>query len=334
MIATADGAEVDEGAIWSLLESMQSPRATFCIVLRDGSDQMAEELLQRDNVLAVLRTGPVSLASARNTAISWAMSHEFDDTLVLGFPDDDCWYPVGVIDRILRILGEPPHSFVLGCFGPSTSQVDRQSFPQQPMRLCSTPLRAPTSSVGLFVRFSAAVAVGGFNECLGVGTPLGSHEDHDFITRLLRHGFLGTYDPDLVIFHEYAEPNYDRYSGWLAVCTSYALFSMDHWRQFVRAWGGLAWRLMTRQIPLSVAVRQVRPVISPRKLNSIRRRAARTGFPLGGVPLVWAEGLKSEPVPAVFSRERPESRGTGPLSEIQELGTARDPSGEYSDPRA
>ncbi|MFN6999892.1 MAG: tripartite tricarboxylate transporter substrate-binding protein, partial [Elioraea tepidiphila] len=53
----------------------------------------------------------------------------------------------------------------------------------------------------LFLRREVALALGGFDERMGPGTPWGSAEGNDLVARAIRAGHRALYDPDLRIVH-------------------------------------------------------------------------------------------------------------------------------------
>jgi len=66
-----------------------------------------------------------------------------------------------------------------------------------------TPANVWTSVIefNLFLRREAALALGGFDERLGPGTPLGSAEGNDLVLRAVAAGHKADYDPALRVVH-------------------------------------------------------------------------------------------------------------------------------------
>lgn len=124
---------------------------------------------------------------------------------LIAFPDDDCWYPAGLVAEVVRLFAEHPEADAvtgrtldatgresLGAFLAADQAVDRRN------------VWFSGNSNGLFVRRAAARAVGGFDETLGVGaaTPFRSGEETDFLLRLLGQGRGVVFRHGLVVHHD------------------------------------------------------------------------------------------------------------------------------------
>ena len=53
----------------------------------------------------------------------------------------------------------------------------------------------------LFIRRGVALALGGFDERIGPGTPLGSAEGNDLVLRAIEAGYIARYDPAQRVVH-------------------------------------------------------------------------------------------------------------------------------------
>ena len=52
-------------------------------------------------------------------------------------------------------------------------------------------------------RMASLQAIGGFDECLGAGSPTGGGEDLDIFVRVLRAGFALSYEPSALVWHDH-----------------------------------------------------------------------------------------------------------------------------------
>jgi glycosyltransferase involved in cell wall biosynthesis len=152
-----------------------------------------------------LRSEP-GLSRARNVGLASVTG------AIIGFPDDDCWYPKGLLARVITEFESQP--WLDGLTGRSE---DGQG---QPSGGCFSRCRGGVDfnnvwkrgiSYTIFLRSSVCAAVGGFDEELGLGarTRFGSGEETDYLIRAVKSGFRIQYLPDLVVCH----PNpvlYDR----------------------------------------------------------------------------------------------------------------------------
>jgi glycosyltransferase involved in cell wall biosynthesis len=185
-----------------LLDSLASQSFTnFEIVLVDqNSDKRVEEVTrifgsQLD--IHHVRCKP-GLSRARNVGLQIASGD------ILGFPDDDCWYPPNLVERVVNFFeANPSVDGVSGrCideFGKDASRFDQNRGPIDRFNVWRRCV-----SAAMFVRRKVCDNVGSFDEGLGVGagTPYWSGEETDYLLRALAHGYRILYDPHISIFHQ------------------------------------------------------------------------------------------------------------------------------------
>lgn len=147
--------------------------------------------------LVYLRCSP-GLSKARNLG----RLHASGD--IFAYPDDDCWYPDGLLRRIVDLLethedwdgvtGRPVDAFGQPSAG-RWAAVDGWIEPRRPWH--------QAISFTMFLRRSVVDCVGDFDEMLGVGcqTPWQSGEETDYVIRALRAGFRLRYLADLHVGH-------------------------------------------------------------------------------------------------------------------------------------
>lgn len=146
----------------------------------------------------VLELGRMGLSRARNTALEHA------DGTIIGFPDDDCWYPADFLARILEAFQKYAEYDFLACktmddcFRPSVGSFLKKS---QDIRITNAFWAG--NSNGIFLRKEALDCISGFDESLGVGadTPFGAGEETDMLLRLLSNGARGKFFADLFVHH-------------------------------------------------------------------------------------------------------------------------------------
>ncbi|WP_448956247.1 glycosyltransferase family 2 protein [Labrys neptuniae] len=143
--------------------------------------------------------GRCSISAARNQLIARALEDEAigaDD--VVGFPDDDCWYPDGVAAGLADSFAALADLDVLIC------RVALQPDGAPPRDGEVRPARVRdivrvTTSNSMFLRGSVFLRLGDFDPELGVGTPNGGAEDTDYAIRaLLVAGQAGLIDRALI----------------------------------------------------------------------------------------------------------------------------------------
>lgn len=131
---------------------------------------------------------------------------------IVGFPDDDCIYPTGLLDRIAQELTRSPElGGVAGCPVAIQTRIPFRGFGSLPEYLTHDNVWRLSSSVGLFLRREVLKRVGDFDETLGLGsgTPWISAEDRDYPLRAIDLGIRMKYYPSLAV--EHPAPDYGNF---------------------------------------------------------------------------------------------------------------------------
>jgi glycosyltransferase involved in cell wall biosynthesis len=121
---------------------------------------------------------------------------------IVAFPDDDCWYESNVCQSVIdKFAARPRIDGLVARWG------DRHDG-QGPGQLLNPDRQRsfagiPIASICLFLRTDAVIAVGGFDENLGVGTWAGSSEETDLVFRLLEKEHQFEYCPDILVRHHW-----------------------------------------------------------------------------------------------------------------------------------
>ena len=152
-----------------------------------------------------LRSAP-GLSKARNVGLKHV------DGNVVAFPDDDCWYPDGVLAYVQSRLESS--SDIDGITGRSTDGAGEASAGNFDKSAGPVDLKTVWGrgiSFAIFVRRTLAERIGDFDESLGVGagTRFGSGEETDYLIRGLKLGARLWYDPELIVYHPNPVANYD-----------------------------------------------------------------------------------------------------------------------------
>jgi glycosyltransferase involved in cell wall biosynthesis len=135
---------------------------------------------------------------ARNAGLPWISGE------LVGFPDDDCWYPSDLLERVSAWFDSQPRYSLL-----STSARDEtgaETIARWPRRSCvirrDTTFRT-CATFCLFMRHAELMAAGGFDETLGPGsrTRLNASEDSDLAIRVIQRAGEGWYEKSLFTFH-------------------------------------------------------------------------------------------------------------------------------------
>ena len=172
--------------------------AEAIIVDQNGDERLAPVLAPYAGrlPLAWRRSDRANACHARNLGLSMAKG------ALVGFPDDDCLYPPGVLAQVDAAFAADPGLRVLT--GPAASPTGGLGSGRwRPEGGPITPANVWTSVIefNLFLRREAALGLGGFDERLGPGTPLGSAEGNDLVLRAVAAGHKAVYDPALRVVH-------------------------------------------------------------------------------------------------------------------------------------
>ena len=183
-----------------LLDSLAAqsyPRLRVLVVDQNEDERVSPVLADRAFEIVHLRSDP-GLSWARNVALG----HLEAD--VVAFPDDDCSYPPGLLERVARQLGEDPA--LGGLSGRSVGQDGSASasWKRDAAVLTDDNLWNRVNSAALFLRRPLVERVGAFDERLGLGSgePWASGEEVDYVIRALRGGARIAYDPTLSVTHD------------------------------------------------------------------------------------------------------------------------------------
>jgi glycosyltransferase involved in cell wall biosynthesis len=146
--------------------------------------------------LTHLRSGVANANHARNLGLAAARG------MIVGFPDDDCLYPPGLLDRVASAFEADPALGVLT--GPAESPAGGLGSGRWRDSAGAIDTANAWTSViefNLWLRRPLALALGGFDEAMGPGTPLGSAEGNDLVLRAVAAGHAARYEPGLRVIH-------------------------------------------------------------------------------------------------------------------------------------
>ncbi len=169
------------------------------IVVDQNDDNRLDSILAMyANSLKIKKvTSERGLSRARNVGLSYASGE------IICFPDDDCWYPPGLLNIVDRIFTESPD--VAGITGRTTDGdgVEERRWPKEVKKITMTNIWRTAISFTIFLRRECVGSTLVFNESLGVGagTQWNSGEETDLLMRVLKKGLCVKYRPDLCVFH-------------------------------------------------------------------------------------------------------------------------------------
>jgi GT2 family glycosyltransferase len=190
----------------------QTYRRLRVIVVDQNRDNRLDSILSahRHALTIVHVRAERGLSRARNVGLRHTSAE------LVGFPDDDCWYPPDIVEQVVLRFDDHPDwdglSLMTTDVGgqPSSMLWDRTGGPIDRFNIWRRAI-----SPGIFVRRTVIESVGGFAVELGVGsgTRWGSGEETDFLLRAIEAGQRIQYDPTLKVFHDSPRPSFDRPSA-------------------------------------------------------------------------------------------------------------------------
>jgi 2-beta-glucuronyltransferase len=124
---------------------------------------------------------------------------------IVGFPDDDCWYPPDTLAKVASFFHKNPKIDIL--LGRTVDEFGRPSLSAPRMQsgaVNRSNIWISGNSNTLFVRRDVVPAGGGFDEKIGVGAPsrYQSGEETDFILTLISKRARAVYISHLKICHD------------------------------------------------------------------------------------------------------------------------------------
>ena len=142
-----------------------------------------------------VRVAERKLSAARNVGIGWCAGE------IIGFPDDDCVYPPGVLAAVDAAFGDVGLDVLSGVARSPEGGLGSGRWSVEAGAITERDVWTQVIAFNLFLRRSMLERIGGFDAMLGVGVVHGSCEDTDLVIRALRVGGNGWYDPALAVVH-------------------------------------------------------------------------------------------------------------------------------------
>lgn len=186
----------------------QSYKNFELIVVDQNSDDRLVPILEPYKThfpILHIRSAP-GLSRARNIGLRYVKGD------IVAFPDDDCWYPPDLLEKVANFFQKHPD--IDGLAGRSIDEngkpsVGRWDEKEGLIDMFNVWRRAISFSI--FLKTKVINEVGDFDETLGVGagTPWGAGEETDYIVRTLKLGFKIYYYPSINIYHPQKTPVYD-----------------------------------------------------------------------------------------------------------------------------
>jgi glycosyltransferase involved in cell wall biosynthesis len=131
---------------------------------------------------------------------------------VMGFPDDDCWYPPDFLEQVVHAMANQNGNYDgLTCRCTDENGMDAfNRFDTEPGDVSKYNIWARTNSNSIFVSRRFAAAAQQFDEGLGKGTASDTAaEEMEFLLRGMSRGLRIFYRPELLVYHRRKVRTYD-----------------------------------------------------------------------------------------------------------------------------
>jgi len=180
------------------LLAQQRRDAEVIIVDQNGDDRLDGMVAAyADRVtLTHLRSSVANANHARNLGLRAARG------AIVSFPDDDCLYPARLLDRVAATFdGDPALQILTGPAESPSGGLGSGRWREDGGTIDATTVWTSVIEFNLWLRRPVALALGGFDEAMGPGTPLGSCEGNDLVLRAVQAGHAARYEPTLRVVH-------------------------------------------------------------------------------------------------------------------------------------
>lgn len=143
----------------------------------------------------------VPLSVARNLLLRPKIAAgTLDIDTIVGFPDDDAWYPPNFFSGVTALFRNQPDLDFWFCRYGSTPQTANWDIQLQTTASRREVIRKSSSNT-IFVRGQVAAVIGEFDERLGVGTKLASAEDIDYALRIFSASRRSVVRDEILVGH-------------------------------------------------------------------------------------------------------------------------------------
>jgi glycosyltransferase involved in cell wall biosynthesis len=182
----------------SQLARQNYPSYELIVVDQNKDDRLNPILSEYNQQFPILHLrSEKGVSRARNAGILQAQGD------ILGFPDDDCWYPENLLHTVEKKFRNHPSASGFSGRILSKNNQEFSRFPKQAMPISRFNASQSSPTAAYFLQKNIADEIGGFDQSLGpgAGSPWEAGEDTDYILRALERGYRLFYDPDIIVYH-------------------------------------------------------------------------------------------------------------------------------------
>jgi len=174
------------------------------IIVDQNTDERVEQLLASKQlpIECIYVRSTLGASKSRNIGINIARGD------VIGFPDDDCWYPPDLLAQVMAWFDHnSQHDFLCCRAQDENGNPVASRWPRYSIAITRASVLRACACSALFMRRHAAIQADGFDETMGPGpqTIVKSAEEIDFVLRMMERAKSGWFDKDLYIYHPHKE---------------------------------------------------------------------------------------------------------------------------------
>jgi glycosyltransferase involved in cell wall biosynthesis len=178
----------------------QTYRNFKVIIVDQNKDNRLDNILRKyeDKFELIHLKSTPGLSKARNVGLNYATGD------IIGFPDDDCWYDIDLLDFVARWFTDNPQIYGLTGQAVDTNNINVGSrFDQHSGVVSKYGVWTRGISITIFLRKTVIESIGKYDEELGVGSrsKWGSGEETDYLLRAINSGFVIYYLSEFTVFH-------------------------------------------------------------------------------------------------------------------------------------
>jgi glycosyltransferase involved in cell wall biosynthesis len=169
------------------------------IIVEQNEDKRVKKLVKNYNFDIIYLTSKIGLSLGRNKGLQYV------DGDIVGFPDDDCFYPEELLYNVANFFNKNKYDILTGkTIDKKTKKIVAGKNIIKPQEI--KPLKISGSSTTLFIKHNKDI---NFDEKLGIGSTFYAEEENDLIFRLLKKGYIGYYNPDIIyVYHPPSDLDY------------------------------------------------------------------------------------------------------------------------------
>ncbi|MBU6499609.1 MAG: glycosyltransferase [Rhodospirillales bacterium] len=197
-LVVATRGRVDElGVLLASLRMQQYRRLEIIVVDQNADDRLLGVLeAAADLPIRHVRAAARGLSYARNIGIGCCGGD------IVGFPDDDCYYPDGVLAAVAAAFAAAPELALLsGAAHSPNGRLGSGRWSATGGPITRANVFTTVISFNLFLRADLLRSLGGFDERLGIGAKFGSCEETELVIRAIAAGATTRYQPQLLVIH-------------------------------------------------------------------------------------------------------------------------------------